>query len=413
VLAGGHEDDRRPSALAAAGANTDEKKESDAMATNRLHALEAQGQSIWQDNITRSQIASGGLKRLVEEDGLTGVTSNPTIFQRAISGSADYDEQLAQLARQGRDAAAIVDALIVTDIRDAADVLRPVWERTQGHDGFVSIEVEPRFAHDTAGSIAEAHRLWEAVNRPNLMIKIPGTVEGVPAIRQCLIDGLNINITLLFAISRYEAVADAFLDAATVRLRQGQPVAKVASVASFFVSRVDTIVDRAIVARLDTERDPATRARLVGLLGTVAVANARLAYRRFEELFGPENARFQTLAARGAQTQRPLWASTSMKDTRRRDVYYVEELIAPDTINTLPQATIDAFRAHGEVRGATAKVDVDGARRPLQVLAADGIDLDSLTAELEVDGIGLFAAAFAALTQEVARKAEPLRRRSQ
>jgi transaldolase len=380
------------------------------MTTNRLHLLEARGQSVWQDNITRGQVASGALRRLVEEDGLTGVTSNPTIFQRAIIGSVDYNDQIARLARQGRDAAAIVDELIVADIRDAADVLRPVWERTRGHDGFVSIEVEPRFARDTAGTIAEAHRLWDAVDRPNLMVKIPGTAEGVPAIRQCLIDGLNINITLLFAIAHYEAVADAFLDAVAVRLRHGQPVEKLASVASFFVSRVDTIVDQAVAARLETERDPATRSGWEGLLGTVAVANARLAYRRFEELFGPGNARFQTLAAHGAQTQRPLWASTSMKDARRRDVYYVEELIAPETINTMPQATIDAFRAHGEVRGDTAKEDVDGARRTLRALADGGIDLDALTAQLELDGIGLFAESFAALTREVARKAEPLRR---
>jgi transaldolase len=378
------------------------------MTTDPLHLLEARGQSVWQDNITRGQLTSGHLKQLVEEAGLRGVTSNPTIFQKAIGGSADYDETIARLAREGKDASAILDALIVADIQDAADVLRPVWERTDGRDGFVSIEVAPMLAHDTRGSIVEAHRLWDAVNRPNLMVKIPGTKEGVPAIRQCLVDGLNINITLLFSIAHYEAVAQAFLEAIEARLQKGQSVDRLASVASFFVSRVDTIVDQTIQARLTGTSDRATKANLDRLVGTVAIANAKLAYARFEELFGPASGRFARLAAKGAQVQRPLWASTSMKDPRRRDVLYVEELIAPDTIDTMPSTTIEAFRDHGQVRGDTAREGVARARQAIRTLGEVGINLEELTAQLEDDGIRQFTDSFAALLAEVARKAKEL-----
>jgi transaldolase len=376
---------------------------------NPLRLLEARGQSVWQDNITRGQLRAGHLKQLVVDDGLSGVTSNPTIFQKAIGGSADYDEAIVRLAREGKEAPAILDALIVADIQGAADVLRPVWERTEGRDGFVSIEVEPSLARDTKGSIAEAHRLWDAVNRPNLMVKIPGTVEGVPAIRQCLVDGLNINITLLFSIAHYEAVAQAFLEAVEERLQKGQSVARLASVASFFVSRVDTIVDQTVEDRLPATKDPGMKAKLENLVGTVAVANAKLAYARFEELFGPSSERFGRLAARGAQVQRPLWASTSMKNPKRRDVLYVEELIAPNTIDTMPPATIDAFRDHGRVRGDTAREDVDAARETIRSLAEVGIDLEELTDRLEDDGIRLFTESFDALLAEVERKAAKLR----
>src|SRR5579884_1402581 len=381
----------------------------DPMATNRLRLLEARGQSVWQDNITRGQLKAGGLQKLIDDDGISGVTTNPSIFQKAIGGSSDYDDAIAELARQGKDAAAILDTLIIQDVQSAADVLRPVWERTGGQDGFVSIEVGANLARDTQGTIAEAKRLWSAVGRPNVMVKIPGTVEGVPAIRQCIADGLNINITLLFSIAHYEAVAWAFIEALEERVQKGLPIDRLASVASFFVSRVDTIVDKTIESRLASTSDPATRGKLESLVGTIAVANAKLAYARFEELFGPANARFQKLAAKGAQVQRPLWASTSMKNPRRRDVLYVEELIAPRTVNTMPPATIDAFRDHGEVRGDTAKEDLEGARRQIQTLADVGIDLDDLTAQLEVDGIKQFADAYDTLLAEASAKVEALK----
>src|SRR5579885_3078148 len=290
------------------------------MATNPLRALAARGQSVWQDNITRGQLKAGGLAKLVDEDGLTGVTTNPSIFQKAIGGSSDYDEAITRMAREGKSVATIVDTLIVEDVRSGADVLRPVWERTGARDGFVSIEVGADMARNTQGTIAEAHRLWNAVQRPNVMVKIPGTVEGVPAIKQCLIDGLNINVTLLFSIDHYEAVAQAFLEALEERVKRGLPIDQLASVASFFVSRVDTIVDKAIDEKLKVATDAPTREQLNRLVGTIAVANAKLAYARFEELFGPSNARYQNLAAKGGQAQRPLWASTSMKNPHRRDV---------------------------------------------------------------------------------------------
>ena len=374
------------------------------MATNRLRQIEARGQSVWQDYITREQLKDGGLRKLVEEDGISGVTTNPSIFEKAIGGLADYDSAIAALGRQGKNVAAILDTLIIEDVQGAADVFRPVWEQTGARDGFVSIEVGANLARDTSGTIAEAHRLWDAVNRPNVLVKIPGTVEGVPAIKQCLIDGLNINVTLLFSLAHYEAVAQAFIEALETRVQAGKPVDQLASVASFFVSRVDTIVDNAVEAKLKTETDPAIRARLQDLIGNIAVDNARVAYARFEELFGPSTERFQKLVNRGAQPQRPLWASTSMKNPKRSDVLYVEELIAPLTVNTMPPATIDAFRDHGEVHGDTARDDLAGTRRRLGALGELGIDFDGLTAKLEVDGIKQFADAYDALVASASEK---------
>ena len=376
---------------------------------NPLHQLEALGQSVWQDNITRGQLQSGSLKKLVDEDGLSGVTSNPSIFEKAIGGSSEYDDAMRQMVRAGRDTAAILDTVMADDIRATADVLRPVWERSGHRDGFVSIEVAANLARDTHNTLSEARRLWKLVDRPNLMVKIPGTVEGVPAVKQCLSEGININITLLFSLDHYEAVAQAFIEALEARVAAGQPVDHLSSVASFFVSRVDTIADKAINAKLQSASDATTKANLEGLLGQIAIANAKLAYARFEALFGAENSRFARLAANGAQVQRPLWASTSMKDPKRRDVLYVEELIAPNTVNTLPPATIDAFREHGVVRGATAKDDLAGARRTIQMLEDVGISLDGLTDQLEDEGIAQFEAAFDRLTDETAKKVAALR----
>jgi transaldolase len=381
----------------------------DSATTNRLRRLEARGQSVWQDNLTRGQLASDQLRRLVEEDGISGVTSNPSIFEKAIGGSGDYDEAIKQLARDGQDTPAILDALIIRDIQDAADVLRPTWERTGGADGFVSIEVAAGLARDTEGSIAEARRLWNLVNRPNIFVKIPGTKEGWPAIKRCLVEGMNINITLLFSLAHYEAVAQAYLEALETRVEAGLPVDHLASVASFFVSRVDTIADKAIDAKLEAIAHPAAEATLKSLRGQVAIANAKLAYARFRELFAPGNARWQKLAARGACVQRPLWASTSTKDPAYRDVRYVEELIAPQTVNTMPNATIDAFRDHGEVRGDTATEDTEGARTTIRTLRDVGIDLDELTARLEADGITQFTHAWDSLAEGTATKVEVLR----
>jgi transaldolase/glucose-6-phosphate isomerase len=376
---------------------------------NPLRLLEAQGQSIWQDNITRGQLQTGSLRALVAADGVSGVTSNPSIFEKAIGGSAEYDDAIRQMVRAGKDTATILDTVMADDIRATADVLRPVWERSGHRDGFVSIEVAANLARDTQNTLSEARRLWKLVGRPNLMVKIPGTAEGVPAVKQCLSEGININITLLFSIAHYEAVAQAFIEAVEARVAAGQPVADLASVASFFVSRVDTIADKAIAAKLQSSTDAATRAKLEGLIGQIAIANAKLAYSRFEELFGKGNARFARLAAAGAQVQRPLWASTSMKDPKRRDTLYVEELIAPHTVNTVPPATIDAFRDHGLVRGATAKEDLDSARRTIQTLQDVGISLNDLTDQLEEEGIKQFKDAFDRLTEETAKKVEELR----
>jgi transaldolase len=375
---------------------------------NPLRALEARGQSVWQDNITRDQLTARLLERLVVEDGVSGVTSNPTIFQKAIGGSAAYDADIRRLARTGKQPAEIADALMIEDVQGAADVLRPVWDRTAGEDGYVSIEVSPRLARGTEATIKEAHRLWEAVNRPNLLVKIPGTAEGIPAIRQCLTDGLNINITLLFAIARYDAVMDAYLAALEARLNRGDPIDKIASVASFFVSRVDTIVDQAINDKRSATAADAARAKLSSLQGTAALANARLAYARFEQVFRQTNPRWRKLAAAGARLQRPLWASTSMKDPARRDVFYVEELIAPHTVDTMPTPTIAAFRDHGEVRGDTAKERVEEAQATLQGLREVGIDLDALTTQLETEGIALFVGSHEALIEGVAQKVAEL-----
>jgi transaldolase len=378
------------------------------LAVNRLRALEARGQSVWQDNITRDQLTSGHLARLVGEDGISGVTSNPTIFQKAIGGSAAYDADVRRLAREGKAPAEIADALMIADVQGAADVLRPVWQQTNGADGYVSIEVSPRLARTTGETIAEAHRLWDAVKRPNLMVKIPGTAEGIPAIFRCLADGLNINITLLFALARYEEVMDAYLAALEERLGRGAPLDRIASVASFFVSRVDTIVDQAIDAKLPLTTDAATRAKLTSLWGTAALANAKLAYARFERIFARANPRWAKLADAGAGLQQPLWASTSMKDPDRRDVLYVEELIAPHTVDTMPPQTIDAFRDHGEVRGDTATERVDEARATFRALGEVGIDLDALTAQLESEGVQHFVDSHAELIAGTARKVAEL-----
>jgi transaldolase/glucose-6-phosphate isomerase len=358
---------------------------------NPLLELKAHGQSIWLDYIRRNLITSGELKRLVEEDGLSGLTSNPTIFDKAIAGSSDYDEQLRQLltADPNLAPAALFDAIEIADIQAAADVLRPVYDRTDGADGFVSIEVAPVLARDTTGSIAEGRRLWNAVNRPNLLVKIPATPEGIPAILTLIAEGINVNITLMFSLAHYEAVANAYISGLE---RNFQPQ-HVASVASFFVSRVDTAVDK--------ELEKVGTPEALALRGTIAVANSKLVYQRFQEIFSSE--RWKNLSKRGARVQRVLWASTGTKNPAYSDVLYVESLIGPDTVNTVPPATLNAFRDHGKVR-ETVTEGVDQARAAIAQLAKLGIDLNAITEKLQEDGVKAFSESMDKLLESLAEK---------
>lgn len=363
---------------------------------NPLKELGGQGQSIWLDYIRRNLIRSGDLKRMVEEDGIRGVTSNPTIFEKAIAGSTDYDDALsAMLSRDGKaPVEQLYEPLAIEDIQMAADVLRPVFDASHGDDGYVSLEVSPRLAHDTAGTISEARRLRTAVNRPNLMVKVPATPAGIPAIEQLIADGLNINVTLMFSMADYEAVARAYVNG----LNRCADPSKVASVASFFVSRVDTMVDK----ELEKNGSPEARA----LLGKIAIANSKVVYRRFMEIFHGEG--FAGLRRRGARVQRPLWASTGTKNPAYSDVLYVENLIGPETVNTLPPDTINAFRDHGKIPGAVVKQGFDEADAALAALAKLGIDLAAITAKLQQDGVAAFAASFDQLMAALEKKRQAM-----
>jgi transaldolase/transaldolase/glucose-6-phosphate isomerase len=338
-------------------------------------------QAVWLDFIERDLLTGGGLARLVVDDGVRGVTSNPSIFQKAIESGRAYDPAVAALltADPTMSTVSLYEALAIDDIQGAADILRSVWDSSDGSDGFVSLEVSPHLARDTEGTVTEAKRLWAAVDRPNLMIKVPATLEGIPAIEGLIASGINVNATLMFSLADYEAVATAYLRG----LEKCADPEAVASVASFFVSRVDTKVD----AQLEEIGSP----EALALRGRAAIANAKIAYRRFRELFGPEA--FAPLAARGARVQRPLWASTSTKNPAYRDVVYVEELIGADTVNTLPVVTLEGFRDHGEPRASLLE-DVEGADRVFSELAALGVDLDAITTELQIEGVAAFAEAF-------------------
>ena len=364
------------------------------MGTNPLLELGRLGQSPWYDYITRDLIASSKLARLIAEDGLRGMTSNPTIFEKAISGSEDYDEDIRRLA-EGKTPQEIFEALAVDDVRAACDAFRPLYDATQGADGLVSLEVSPELAHDTAGTIAEAKRLWSAVDRPNAMIKIPGTQAGLPAIEESLAQGISINVTLLFSVERYGEVIEAFLRGLERRKVGGQAVNRLNSVASFFVSRVDGRVD----AALDKLADPK------GLRGTIAIANAAMAYAMFEE--SRATPRWAMLAAAGARPQRPLWASTSTKDPKYPDTYYVEALIAPDTVNTLPPDTFDAYRDHGKPMVRIHEA-IAAAPARLRALAEAGVDLAAVTKFLEDDGVAKFAESYTKLLAGIEAKASAL-----
>lgn len=361
--------------------------------TNNVKQLVNEGQSIWQDDISRELIENGALKAAIEETGIRGVTSNPTIFQKAIAGSDTYDTEIKALLGEGKDAAEVFQTVAVKDIQDTCDLFRPLYDATNGADGFVSLEVLPSLARDTEGTIANAHTLWTAVDRPNLMIKVPGTAEGVPAIKQLLTEGINVNITLLFSLSNYEAVATTYIDALQARADAGEAVDHVASVASFFVSRVDTAADK----QLDAIGTDAAAT----LKGKAAIANAVLAYERFEELFGTEQ--WQALAAKGARVQRPLWASTGVKNPAYPDTLYVDTLIGPETVNTAPPSTITAFLDHGTV-ARTVDSDYAGAHQVFADLAAIGIDIDAITAKLEEDGIASFMTSYDDLLASVESK---------
>jgi len=376
------------------------------MAKNPLFELSEAGTSVWLDYIRRSLITSGELQRMIEEDAVVGMTSNPTIFEKAIGGSSDYDEALRNLI-DGNNTSdeEIMLSLIVEDIQMAADVLKPVYDQTKHKDGYVSIEVLPRVANDTKATITMAHDLWERVRRPNIFVKIPATDEGLPAIEECIADGLNINITLMFSVKVYEDVARAYIRGLQRRAKAGKPV-DIASVASFFVSRVDTAVDKLLEQKIAAASDPAERQRLQNLLGKAAVANAKLAYQAFQRIFNePE---FAALRSQDARVQRCLWASTGTKNPHYSDVMYVEELIGPETVNTMPQQTMMAFKEHGEVRPSLLE-NLAGAEQVMRELAAIGIDMDKVTYDLQVDGVKLFADSITKLLEEIAHKKQQLR----
>jgi transaldolase len=363
----------------------------------RLQKLAERGQSIWIDNLSRELVHTGGLERLIDEDSVTGVTSNPTIFQKAISQGEDYDDQLRELLARTDDVREIFFKLAEDDVRDACDVLRPVWDRTHGGDGYVSIEVDPWLAQDTAGTFAQAMDLHEAVDRPNAFVKIPATLAGLPAIEDCIAKGRSINITLIFSLDRYDAVVEAYLRGLERLIANGGDPSKVASVASFFVSRVDTETDR----RLEELGNKT-------LQGKLGIANARIAYRHFQEAF--TGSRWEALAGAGASKQKPLWASTSTKNPAYRDVMYVEELIGPDTVNTMPPETVEAFQDHGEVRGDTILEGVDEAERLLEELRAAGVDYDEVVETLEDEGVRKFTDSFDELLDGIRAKRGALTR---
>src|SRR5216684_3767873 len=370
-----------------------------AKATNPLKDLQKYGQSVWLDYIRRNLITSGELKRLIDEDGLRGITSNPSIFEKAISGSTDYSDILSSLQSQSDlDAKARYEQLAIRDIQDAADMLRPVYQSTKRRDGYVSLEVSPYLARDTQGTIQEARTLWKAVGRENVMIKVPGTAEGLPAFQQLISEGININVTLLFSQKVYERVAEAYIAGLEQLAVRGGDVSKMASVASFFISRIDTLVDSILEARLKTAKDTREREQLKSVLGKVAIANGKQTYQRYQAIFSSE--RWKKLTAKGAQTQRVLWASTSTKNPSYSDVLYVEEMIGPDTVNTIPPATLDAFRDHGHARPSLTE-DLESARDRMETLARLGISIDEVTDKLTEDGVRLFAEAFDKLLEAV------------
>ncbi|MEI8132041.1 MAG: bifunctional transaldolase/phosoglucose isomerase, partial [Leptolinea sp.] len=375
------------------------------MSKSSLQRLVDAGQSPWLDNIDRQSLKDGQLAKMIADGDITGVTSNPTIFNNAISGSRIYDETIQPMAMAGADPESIFYQLAIEDIRKAADLFRPVYDQTNGADGYVSLEVSPKLAQSTRKTVEEAKRLWALLNRPNVMIKIPATLQGLPAITAVIAAGINVNVTLIFSIERYEAVADAFLKGLEKRAKTGLSIDNIASCASFFVSRIDTKVDARLKATAETKNEQAKLAS--ELVGKAAISTCKVVYSRFEAIF--ESDRFKKLAARGARVQRTLWASTSMKNPANRDVLYVEELIAPNTINTMPPGTVKAFKDHGEV-GAGAKAGIAEAKKVLESLPKVGIDIDGVSAELEEEGVKSFIASYRDLLKSIDKRSKDYRK---
>jgi len=375
-----------------------------AKASNPLKDLLNYGQSVWLDYIRRDLFTSGELKRLIEEDGLRGMTSNPAIFEKAIAGSADYTDLLQSLAtRTDLDAKGRYEILAIRDIQDAADSLRPVYESSKRRDGYVSLEVSPYLARNTPDTIEEARRLWKAVRRENVMIKVPGTAEGIPAFQQLISEGINVNVTLLFSQEVYERVAAAYIAGLEQLAARGGDVNKIASVASFFISRIDSSIDSIVEARLKKSKDPREQEQLKSLLGKVAVANGKQTYQRYLRIVSDK--RWKALAAKGAQTQRVLWASTSTKNPNYCDILYAEELIGADTVNTIPPATFDAFRDHGRPRASLTE-DLDSANKTMETVAKLGISMKEVTDKLTDDGVRLFAEAFDKLLEALEKRSK-------
>jgi transaldolase len=369
------------------------------MKNNPLKQLGTIGQSIWLDYIRRDLIVSGGLRRLVEDDGLRGMTSNPSIFEKAIADSHDYDEDIRTMALKGKSTEAIYETLSQSDVQSAADVFRPLYDGTDGKDGYVSLEVNPHLAHDTKGTIEEGRRLWTALNRPNVFIKVPATADGLPAIEQLISEGINVNVTLLFGLPRYRQVVEAYIAGIEARTAQGKPVKHVASVASFFVSRIDALVDPLLdklIAQGGKKADFAKKAR-----GQVAISSAKAAYQIYKEIF--DRGRFKKLVSQGARAQQLLWASTSTKNPDYSDVKYVEALIGPDTVNTAPLETLDAYRDHGDPK-VRLDQDVTEAHRVLERLPDLGISIDIVTRQLEDEGVEKFNKPFDKLMETLAQR---------
>jgi transaldolase len=381
--------------------NLDFNDKEKCMKKNPLLELEAFGQSIWMDYIRREMINSGELQNLIEEDGVSGVTSNPSIFEKAIAESYDYDDAIHALTLKGKTSDEIYQSLTVEDIQNVADLLRPRYDQTDGRDGFVSLEVNPKLAHDSASTISEARRLWSLVNRPNVMIKVPATLEGLPAIRQLISEGINVNITLLFGLPRYREVAEAYIAGLEDLMAKGKPLKQVASVASFFLSRIDVLIDPVLDQKMNTANPQAELA--AGLQGQIAIASAKAAYQMYKEIFGSE--RFARLAKKDARTQRLLWASTSTKNPAYKDTKYMEALIGPYTINTVPVETLSAYRDHGNP-ARTLDQNVSKAYKSFEDLKSVGIDLDAVTQQLEDEGIEKFSAAFDRLMASLEEKME-------
>ena len=374
------------------------------MNKNPLIGLKELGQSVWLDNLSRKLIKSGELKRLIDEEGLTGITSNPTIFQKAITGSADYDTSLRKMLDQGiRDEKELFLGLTIEDVSNAADLLLPVYQSTKGLDGFVSIEVSPNLAYDTEATLAEARRLFSTIAKKNILVKVPATREGLPAIEQLTSEGVNVNITLLFSVKRYEEVTEAYLRGLERRLSQGQSIHETTSVASFFVSRVDTLTDKLLDARISSAASKTQKDKISALLGKAAVANAKIAYQRYKEIFAGK--RFRAVKEKGGRIQRLLWGSSGTKNPKYSDIKYVQELIGPDSINTMPETTMMAFKDHGQAK-ITINDALEEAERLFPELKSIGIDIDEVTEQLEREGVQLFSESFFSLLKEIAKKRE-------